>query len=109
MKVSRTLLVLGLFAALQSVASGQSTNKVQSASATSKTQIEPVYPALDYKLVNPKLETQAAKDKIVRVGNESSQAWTTIASRQPNSSVVHDCSTHEPSLVVYSLGHKPWR
>lgn len=119
MKAKRTLLVLGLLAALQATASGQSTNSVLSASTTtttSKTQasdqskqpkLEPVYSTQEYQLLVPKLATN--EERIVRIGQESSQAWTTIATHQPNLTVAHDVSAHEPEFCLFSLGHKPWR
>jgi hypothetical protein len=113
-KVNRTLLFAGLLSALPMTALGDSTNavpaKAQSTSASAtKTQIEPTYPAAQYKLVNPKLAAKEDKDKISRLGNESSQAWITIVSEQPNSTLVHNLSTHEPSWYLCSLGHEPWR
>lgn len=93
---------------------GESTNavpaKAQSTSASAtKTQIEPTYPTTQYKLVNPKLTAKEDKDNSSRLGTESSQAWTTIVSHQPNPTLVHNLSTHEPSWYLCSLGHEPWR
>ena len=113
MKVKQPLLFAGLFCALQMMASGESTNSVPTnalpTSVSAKTQIEPSYPAAQYKLVNPQLVTKQDQGKISRLGNESSQAWTTIASEQPNRTLVHNLSTHEPSWYLCSLGHEPWR
>jgi hypothetical protein len=108
MKVNGTLLALGLISALPLMAFAEPTNSVQSASAA-KTQIEPAYPAAQYKLVDPKLAGKVEKEQITRIGKESSQAWTTIASQQPNPTLVHNLSTHEPSFYVCSFGHKPWQ
>lgn len=116
MKMNRTFLAVGFVAALQIGALGQPTNSVLSASTTnkqvvaqaSKTQAEPSYPAMQYKVVEPKLAEKQDKDKIMRLGPVSSQAWTTIASQQPNPTLVHNLSTHEPVVCLVSFGHEPW-
>ncbi|HZI30909.1 MAG TPA: hypothetical protein VFF11_01140 [Candidatus Binatia bacterium] len=118
MKAKKTLLAIGLFGALQAVALGEPTNSVLSASvaATSTTnsqthvqpKLGPTYPTAEYKLVKPTLAGQEGKDKIIRLGNESSQAWATIASQQPNPTLVHNLSTHEPKFCLVSFGHDPW-
>jgi hypothetical protein len=106
MKVNRTLLAIGLLVLLQAAAVGQSTNKNVSASS-SKAQIKPVYPVVEYKLQTKKSGTEP-KDKIVRYGGvSSSQAWTTIVTRRDNPTVFHDCSKHEPEFCLLSFGHKP--
>lgn len=107
MKVNKTFLAVGLFAALQTVAFGQSTNADLTTSA-SKAQIQPSYPVVEYKLETKSGATNRT-DKITRLGKESSQAWTTIVSQQPNPTVVHDASTHEPRFYLCSFGHEPWR
>ena len=124
MKAKRTLLVAGLFVALQATAAAAPTNSVLSASikATTKTntqaqvqaadqpKLEPTYSTTQYKLVPPTLtEKEAAeKDKIIRIGKESSRAWTTIVSEQPNPTMVHNLSTHEPRFCICSFGQTPW-
>ena len=110
MKVNRTLLAMGLFGVLQSGAIGQSTNVDLSASA-SKTQIQPVYPVVEYKLdllQKPGTEKPAA-DKIERFGKESSQPWATIVARNQNRTAIHDASTHESLLYLCVFGHQPQR
>ena len=107
MKLNRKLLAVGLFGLLQATAGAQSTNL--NASATeSKPQLKPVYPPVEYRLQKPGAEI-SEKDKIARYGKESSQAWVTIATRRENPTVFHDCSTHEPQLVLLSLGNKTSR
>lgn len=97
-------MVIILFGALQSLAIGQSTNVDLSVSAQ-KTQIKPAYPAVEYKLETKQSRTTITKtDKIVRYGNMSSQAWSTIAARQQNRTDVHDVKTYESQLCLCSLG-----
>ena len=108
MKVNRTVLVVGLFGALQATVIGQSADSNLSAS-DSKAQIQPSYPPVQYKLeISDKSGTPAA-DTIMLVNGTSSQAWTTIATQRQNPSVFHDVSTHEPQLCLFSFGHEPWK
>ena len=73
----------------------------------SQTQIRPVYPAVQYQLETRK-KPAAEQNEIKRYKNLSSQAWTTIATRQVNSSGFADARTHEAKLCLFSLGHEPW-
>ena len=109
MKVKSTVLVLGLFGVLQSGALGQSTNLDLSASAA-KTQIKPVYPVVEYKLDLQKPGTKKpATDKIEHFGQQSSQPWVVIATRNQKPSAIHDASTHEPQLYLCVFGRAPQR
>ena len=107
MKLNRTLLAVGLFSALPVMTFGQSTNADQTASA-SKAQIQPSHPVAEYKL-EPKSGATNRTDKITQFGKESSQAWPTIVSQQPNPTAVHDASTHDPRFYLCSFGCEPWR
>jgi hypothetical protein len=107
MKVNRTLLAIGLFSALQTGGIGQPATSDLSASAIN-TDIQPSDPLVVYKL-EPQSSGIMEERTIMRVGNESSRAWTTIASEQPNPTVFHDASTHEPRFYLCSFGHEPWR
>lgn len=106
------------------MASGQTTNSVLSASTfatstntttNSKAQaqvepkIEPAYSTAQYNLVEPKLPAKQGKEAILRVGRESSRPWVNIASSQPNPTIIHDVSTHEPQFPLLWLGQKPWQ
>jgi hypothetical protein len=105
MMEKKIIFAAGLFVAVQAAAFGQSTNLNVSASE-SKTQMKPVYPVVQYKVEAKKTEkeTPPATDKIVQYGNtQSSQAWTTIATRRENPTVYHDASTHEPQLVAFTF------
>ena len=114
MKAKQTLLMLGLLAALPVMAvAQQSTNATTSVSTNvnlSKTQIQPTYPVVQYKLEDGKKKPVKDQDKIMRYEGLSSQAWTTIALRQSESdfSAFHDAKEHEPKFCLFSLGHEPW-
>lgn len=118
-------MVIALFGALQVATAGeQATNAVPSkatfsaitlTNANSQPQVqpkvEPTYSTTQYKLVEPVLVKPGEKpktSKIQRFGNESSQAWTTIATHQPNPTLVHNLSTHEPKFCVCSFGQNSW-
>jgi hypothetical protein len=84
---------------------GQSTNVDLSATAA-KTQIKPVYPVVEYKLDLQKPGTEKpAADKIERFGQQSSEPWATIATRNQTPTAIHDASTHEPQLSLSLFGH----
>jgi hypothetical protein len=106
MKTKQTLLALGLFAALQAVAADQSTNGIATATFT-KAQIQPSYPANEYKLETKKT-VAVDRSKIERYEGLSSQAWTTIATRRSDFPVARDARTHESKIVVCYFGHEPW-
>jgi hypothetical protein len=114
MKAKHTLLMLGLLAALPVVtAAQQSTNATTTVTNNvniSKTQIQPTYPAVQYKLEDGKMKPAKDQDKIMRYEGLSSQAWTTIALRQSeaDSSAFHDAKDHEPKFCLFSMGHEPW-
>ena len=100
---------MGLFGVLQSGAIGQSTNVDLSASAA-KTQIKPVYPVVEYKLDLQKPGTEKpASDKIERFGQQSSQPWVMIATRNQTPTAIHDASMHEPQLYLSLFGHQAQR
>ena len=123
MKFVFSLLAVGLFSALTATASDSPGTSVLS--VTTGQQIQTAYPATLYKLDQPETgnsgnrkttrifsriigafktigrATAAVRsDLIIRYGKDSSRAWTTIASRQPNPTLFGDCSTHEPSFGV---------
>lgn len=93
----------------------QSTNVTVTAKANvkanidiSKTQLHPVYPVVQYKLEDSNQKGSKNADRIAHYEGISSQAWTTIATHQPDSSSFFDAKDHEPALCLFSLGHKPW-
>ena len=104
--------MLGLLAALPAMAADQqSTNVTAAAKAKTtvniaKTQLQPAYAVVQYKLENSKKKTAKNQDKIVHYEGLSSQAWTTIATRRSDDSVFHDAKVHEPKLRLFSLGHR---
>lgn len=115
MNAKRTLLFVGLFGALQAAGFGQSTNSLLTATVSptvkplapvesKQSKIEPSYSVPAYPLVELNLTTNSYR--IERIGGESSRAWTTIVSQQPNLTAVHDASTHEPRFCLLSFGHK---
>jgi hypothetical protein len=121
MKVTWSWLAASVFVALQTAVWGQMTNATLSVaissptttnshpSALTQSKLEPVYGGTHYLLVTPKFAITGERHEILKLGRESSQAWTTIANRQPDPSVVHDARTHEPRLCLISFGHQPWR
>ena len=111
MKAKHTLLMLGLLAALPVVTvAQQSTNATTTVTNNvniSKTQIQPTYPAVQYKLEDGKMKPAKDQDKIMRYEGLSSEPWATIATRQQNSSVSFNAAEHEPKFCLLSFGHKP--
>jgi hypothetical protein len=125
MKTRRTLLVIGLLGAWQvAIAGDQPTNSAAASTAFSAISVtntnqpaqtlpklKPAYSTAQYKLMEPVLIKKGGKTeetRILRFGSESSQAWTTIATHQPNPTVVHDLSTHESRFCLCSFGQNPW-
>jgi hypothetical protein len=91
------------------VSSTTTTNSQPSAlTQPNQPKLEPVYGGTHYLLITPKFAIKEERHEILKLGRESSQAWTTIATRQPDPSVVHDARTHESRLYLISFGHQPW-
>ena len=89
--------------ALQAVAADQSTNTTASATF-SKAQIEPSYPAVEYKLeAKVKKSTVEDQSKIMRFEGLSSQPWTTIATRNSKDSKFHGSQAPEPIIFLSLL------
>lgn len=91
-----------------SVAANSATTTNSQPSALTQPKLEPVYGGTHYLLITPKFAIKGERHEILKLGRESSQAWTTIATRQPDPSVVHDARAHEPRLYLISFGHQPW-
>ena len=112
MKAKQTVLMLGLLAAMTALAVGQQTTNVTPTAKTtvniSKTQLQPVYPVVQYKLEDSKKKAPKNQGRITHYEGLSSQAWTTIATQNSDDSVFHDAKDHEPKLCLFSLGHEPW-
>jgi hypothetical protein len=105
MKAKTTLLAVGLFGALQAAVFAESTN-LTAAATEPKPLLQPVYPPVDYRLDLQKPGTENTNaDTIQRYDRNriSSQAWTTIATRNENPTLAHDVSIHESQLVLLSL------
>jgi len=100
MKAAQTLLALGFVFALQSV-EAQTTNAVASA-ANSTAQVPTTAPS---KVEPPKALPQD-RSQIMRMDGMSSQAWTTIAIRHPDTTAFHDAREHEPKLALCLIGPK---
>jgi hypothetical protein len=119
MKAKQTVLMLGLLAAMTTMAvAQQSTNITTTAKATAKatakttvnitkTQIQPIYPVVQYKLEDNKKKASKDQGRILRYEGLSSEPWATIATRQQNSSVSFNAAEHEPKFCLLSFGHKP--
>lgn len=115
MKAKQTVLMLGLLAAMTTMAAAQqSTNVTTTAKANakttvniSKTQIQPIYPVVQYKLEDNKKKASKDQGRILRYEGLSSEPWATIATRQLNSSVSFNAAEHEPKFCLLSFGHKP--
>ena len=100
MKTIQTLLVLGLLAGMQAVASAQ-TNSVTAANTDSKPRLHTSLPILQtaWELKQAKLQGQ---DRILRYQGLSSQAWTTIAGRHSDASLYRDCGIEEADFPLFA-------
>jgi hypothetical protein len=100
-KAASTLLALGFVFALQAAAA-QTTNALASA-AGSTAQTPTTVP----NKVEPPNAPPQDRSQIMRMDGMSSQAWTTIAIRRPDSTAFHDAREHEPKLALCLIGRKP--
>jgi hypothetical protein len=101
MKTRRTLLILALLADMTNVALAQSTNVTATATA-SGSQIQRMIPVLQLKS-DFKKDALKNQDKISRYQGCSSQAWTTIATKRPDTSLFHDCKSSKPEFCLLTL------
>jgi hypothetical protein len=110
MNAMHSFVALGLLVGLQAVAADQQSTNLTASVDTSKSQIQPSYPAVQYKLDDPQDEKKLTVEraKIMRIEGLSSQPWILMATRRSDSTLFHDAREQEPKLYLCSLGHEPW-